>query len=191
MTAGVSGGDRLEAVLRGMAAKLQAGTLRVGFLENSTYPDGTSLPMVAAVQEFGGTINLPPRTQTIYRKLRPDGEFANNAKFVKRAKSNFATLHAVGATKITIPARPYFRTMIKQCSPAWGMALAGILKAQDYDGTKALGLMGFRLRNELQLSIRNWATPPNAPSTVRKKGFDKALVDTGHMLNSVDYEVTE
>ncbi len=35
-------------------------TLRVGFLEGATYPDGTSVPTVAAVQNFGAG-NIPPR----------------------------------------------------------------------------------------------------------------------------------
>jgi hypothetical protein len=27
------------------------------------------------------------------------------------------------------------------------------------------------------------------PATIRRKGFAKPLVDTGHMLNSIDHEV--
>lgn len=189
MSSGAAGGYRLERVLSGMARKLQAGELRVGFLSGATYPDGTSVPMVAATQEFGGTVTVPPRTQTIYRKVRPDGEFAQNARFVKRAKSNFATLHPVAGHTVRIPARPFFRTMIKQCSPGWGKSLAGILKAHDYDAAAALGLMGMLIKGQLQTSIRDWSAPPNAPSTVRGKGFNKPLISSGHLLNSVDFEV--
>ena len=59
----ISGGDKLEAKLRKIAQKLaNGGTLRVGFLEGSTYPDGTSVPMVAAIQEFGApAVGIPPR----------------------------------------------------------------------------------------------------------------------------------
>lgn len=50
----LSGGDKLEKKLAEIAAKAgAAGTLRVGYLEGSTYPDGTSVPMVAAVNEYG------------------------------------------------------------------------------------------------------------------------------------------
>lgn len=61
--ASIKGGDRLAAAL----AKISAGvskpaTLSVGFLEGATYPDGTSVPMVAAIQEFGAPkANIPPR----------------------------------------------------------------------------------------------------------------------------------
>lgn len=59
----IRGGDKLDAALAAIARKLdQGGTLRVGFLENATYPDGTSVAMVAAVQNFGApSRGIPPR----------------------------------------------------------------------------------------------------------------------------------
>ena len=46
-----------------LAAKLgQPRTLRVGFLSSGTYPDGTSVAMVAAIQNFGApSRGIPPR----------------------------------------------------------------------------------------------------------------------------------
>ncbi|WP_375157016.1 hypothetical protein [Enterobacter ludwigii] len=58
-----SGGAALEAKLSELAEKLGDGkTLRVGFLEGATYPDGQSVPMVAAANEYGDpAMNRPPR----------------------------------------------------------------------------------------------------------------------------------
>ncbi|KLP86842.1 hypothetical protein [Enterobacter asburiae] len=58
-----SGGAALEAKLAELAEKLGDGkTLRVGFLEGATYPDGKSVPMVAAANEYGDpAMNRPPR----------------------------------------------------------------------------------------------------------------------------------
>lgn len=58
-----SGGAALEAKLAELAEKLGDGkTLRVGFLENATYPDGQQVAMVAAANEFGNPANnQPPR----------------------------------------------------------------------------------------------------------------------------------
>ena len=58
-----SGGDALEAKLAEIAAKLGEGkTLRVGFLEGAKYPDGQSVAMIAAGNEFGDPAkNRPPR----------------------------------------------------------------------------------------------------------------------------------
>lgn len=58
----VIGGDKLKAYLGDLANKVRSGHVDVGFAEGSTYPDGTSLPMVAALNEFGRPDhNQPPR----------------------------------------------------------------------------------------------------------------------------------
>lgn len=57
----IRGGAKLEARLARMTASLaSAGTLEVGFLANATYPDGTSVALVAALQNFG-TRAIPAR----------------------------------------------------------------------------------------------------------------------------------
>lgn len=57
----ISGGKKLEIELARMAANLAGGkTLRVGFLENATYPDGTPVAMIAAIQDLGSG-DIPPR----------------------------------------------------------------------------------------------------------------------------------
>jgi hypothetical protein len=139
------GGDRLIGTLQSMLTKLRlAHEVSVGFLENSTYPDGTSTPLVAAVQEFGSA---------------------------------------------RIPSRPFFRNMIAKDSPGWPDATKALLKADDYNAKQALGQMGELIRGQLQQSILDTNEPPLAPATVKRKGFSKPLVDTSHMMNSVDYRV--
>ncbi len=61
--ASVTGGGKLTAALAGMAAKAtKASEVSVGFLSGATYPDGTSVAMVAALNEFGRPEkNQPPR----------------------------------------------------------------------------------------------------------------------------------
>ncbi len=50
---------RLDEIARNLK---KAGVVRIGFLENATYPDGTSVALVAAVQDFGApAVNIPPR----------------------------------------------------------------------------------------------------------------------------------
>lgn len=146
---GLSGGDKLEAKLAEIARKMgKGGTLRVGFLEGSTYPDGTSVPYVAAIQEFGDpSHNLPPRS--------------------------------------------YFRSMIAEKASGWGPSMGRVAVANAYDLDQTLGQMGEGIRGQLQTSIRDLISPPLKPATVRRKGFSKPLIDTSHMLNSVDFEVQE
>lgn len=57
----IRGGDGLERHLKELSAKVtKAATVRVGFLEGATYPDGTPVAMVAAIQNFGAG-KIPPR----------------------------------------------------------------------------------------------------------------------------------
>lgn len=149
MSISLSGGDKLGQYLADLQKRLgEGGILRVGFLEDATYPDGTPVAYIAAVNEFGN-----PST----------GQ----------------------------PPRPFFRNMIATQSPGWGVKLEKVLKATDYDVQRSLGLMGEVIKDELQDSIREFESPGLAPATIAAKGFSKPLVDTGHMLNSVDYDVKE
>lgn len=188
---GMAGGDLLRKRLDDIKAKLGAGeVLRLGFLEGSTYPDGTPTAQIAAIQEFGATIKVEASQTTIFRKLDKSGEFMKNGRFVKQKLSNFATTHNVPEHTITIPARPYFRHMIEAKSPGWGVAMAKNLKATDYDAAQTLKRVGEGIKGQLQQSIRDFDEVPLARSTVARKGNDKQLIDTGHMVNSADYEVT-
>jgi hypothetical protein len=146
----VIGGKKLNLALKSIEDKIvNAGVLRVGFLEKSTYPatkKGPSLHVaqVAFWNEFGTT---------------------------------------------RIPARPFFRTTIQRQSTDWGDKLGKAVKATNYDGQKALALLGQSMRDDVENAIAQWSAPGNAPSTIKAKGFDKALVDTGTMQRAVDYEV--
>ena len=144
----ISVGGGIEAKLARMARGLKRGAVvRVGFLEGATYPDGTSVPMVAAIQEFG-------------------------------------------APSANIPPRPFFRGMIKDKSSEWPAGLAQALADNDYDAERALDVTGQAIAGQLRQAIIDYdAGPPLKPATIARKGHDRPLIDTGHMLNSIDYEV--
>jgi len=172
----VSGGDKLKAALEAIARKVdKPATLRVGFLEKATYPDGKPVAMIAAIQEYG-------------------------------------------APRAGIPPRPFFRTMIAQKSGEWPKAIADLLEANDYDIEKVLQIAGAAIAGQLRQSIIDTNEPPLSQVTlmIRKMKSEgavitkaslaiararlasgesvggvptKPLVETGHLLNSVDFEV--
>ena len=138
----------IEAYLADLSRRLGSGrTLKVGFLSGATYPDGTPVALVAAVQNFGA----PSRG---------------------------------------IPPRPFLDQVKAAHENEWPVQLAKLIEAGD-DPVTALGKMGEIMKGQIQQSIRDTDSPPLKPATVRRKGFDKPLIDTGHMLNSVDYAVEE
>ncbi|MDL0009652.1 hypothetical protein NVR49_24000, partial [Enterobacter roggenkampii] len=54
--------DKVMEFLNSVGDQLSSKQLKVGFLEDATYPDGTSMPMVAASNEFGNPASgSPPR----------------------------------------------------------------------------------------------------------------------------------
>lgn len=83
----LTGGAGVEAVLNDLARKVErGGTLRVGFLEGATYPDGTSVAMVAATQNYGAPgRGVPPRP--FFSKMIADKSsgWAKSLKAVFRA----------------------------------------------------------------------------------------------------------
>jgi len=101
-----------------------------------------------------------------------------------------AAIQNWGAPSRGIPPRPFFTNMVRDKSDGWGPALGRIMEANDFDAKRSLALMGEGIAGQLRQSIIDTNSPPLAQSTIDRKGFDKPLVDTSHMLNSVDYEVS-
>lgn len=190
----LDGGKRMKAVLEAMqAAVSNAKSVRVGFLEDASYP----------AQETGAS-----RLLKGIDKLNSVGPFQKGQKpnqlraYRKRQKSSVGppkpqmteALHVAQAAfwdefgTATAPARPFFRNMISAESPDWGQALGNYLKSSDYDAARSLGLMGIDITDALKNSINEWPAD-NAPLTVAIKGFNKGLVHSNLMQRSTDYEV--
>lgn len=139
--------DKVMDALDKAANSFENLQLKVGFLEGSTYPDGTPVPMVAATNEFGNP--------------------ANNQ-----------------------PPRPFFRNAISNHETEWQDATASLIENGD-ETREVLSLLGEIIVDDIKGSIRSLEFPPLSPVTIARKGFDKPLIDTSNMLNSVSYEVSE
>jgi hypothetical protein len=87
------------------------------------------------------------------------------------------------------PPRPAFRSTISHQSKVWGENLGKAIVAHNYDGEAALKDLGQSMRDDLESSIAQWSTPPNAESTIEKKGFNDPLIDTGDMQRAPAYRV--
>jgi hypothetical protein len=96
-----------------------------------------------------------------------------------------------GAPEAKIPPRPFFRAVIAEGKSTWPAILASGVEHYRGDVKSALALLGDQIVGELSQSVRDWSSPPNAPATIAKKGFNKPLIDTGRMANSFSYEVND
>ncbi len=54
----------------------------------------------------------------------------------------------------------------------------------------ALEQVGVVAASKVQIYMTELKTPPNAPSTIKKKGSSNPLIDTGELRSSVTYKVT-
>ena len=79
--------------------------------------------------------------------------------------------------------------MVADKSREWPAAIAGLLKSNNYDAVLTLKQTGDAVAGQLRDSITKITSPPLKPATVKRKGFYKPWIDTGHALQSVDYEV--
>lgn len=94
-----------------------------------------------------------------------------------------------GAPAVPIPPRPFFRNMITRRSKTWGKTLHQFLKKNKYNTHLALMGTGLIMGEQLQLEITEFTDPPNAPSTIKGKGFDKPLEWSKNMKRSIEAEV--
>ncbi len=96
-----------------------------------------------------------------------------------------------GTTKS--PARPFFSNMVALKSPTWGDSLGKLIKVEGYDIATVMAQMGDGIKGQLQQAIVDFNDPPDSDATLARKqskhGKDATLIETGHMLNSVDYKV--
>ena len=89
-----------------------------------------------------------------------------------------------------IPPRPFFRNAIKDKSKEW-LELYKDTQFQTKDMLQTLGIVGTVIKDDIATSITELSDPPNAPSTIKQKGSNNPLIDTGFMRNSVSYVITE
>ena len=175
----ISGGNRLQVALQGMARKLaSAKSVRVGFLENATYPDGTPVAMVAAIQEFGAPkVGIPPRP--FFRNMIA----AKSSEWPK----------AIGDLLI---ANDYDAEKTLKLT---GEGIRGQLQQSIIDTNapelSPVTLMLRKMKSQNPDLIVTGTVVAEARSRVAagesSAGVStKPLTETGHMLNSIDFEVT-
>ena len=172
----IKGGDKLTKRLEELKQKLtNAKSVDIGFLGDADYSNGTPVAFVAATQEYG------------------------NGR---------------------IPPRPFFRNAIQTHKGKWGAMLKKALQTSDGDARKALTIMGAEIQDEIKESIIDFSGVPLSPITLmlrkmKAEGIeitgkqvgiaaarvakgestsgvnDKQLIETGVMLDAVNYRVNE
>lgn len=172
--------------------RLSKKEVTVGIQSGTMTEDGeTTLARIAAVHEFGGTITQQADTVTINRKLKRDGSFANGGRFVKRKKAKFSSTHARRARTIKIPQRSFLRATVDEKQAQITKLATNAVKSviEGTDPEAAMRVVGQSIEGMVQKKITSGPFTPNAPSTIKRKRSSRPLIDTGHMRQSVRYNL--
>jgi hypothetical protein len=172
----VVGGAKLEAYLKGMAKKLaKPGTLRVGFLEGSTYPNGTQVAMVAAIQEYGAPrARIPPRPFFRNMIAAKQAEWPGAIAGLLKDHDPAAALSIAGEAIAGQLRESILRTNAPPLSPVTLMLRKMRIENPGIVITgRTVGIAAARVA-----AGESTAGVPTKP-----------LVWTSHLINSVDYEV--
>lgn len=106
--------------------------------------------------------------------------------------AGYATKNEFGSEDGRVPERSFLRSTVDGNEARYTSELeAAVGKVVDGSANigQAFGLVGAKVARDVQQTIRDMTSPPNAPRTIAMKGSSHPLIDTGRMLQSIDYEV--
>jgi hypothetical protein len=108
---------------------------------------------------------------------------------------DIATFNEFGTVKdgkTHVPARPFIRGWFDEHRDEAIKRLTNLLKevvAGRLTEDAALNRFGLWAQTGIQKTVSEGVPPPNAESTVRRKGSSTPLIDTGVMRSSVSFEI--
>jgi len=147
------------------------------------------LIVIAAANEFGATINHPGGTS--YGYATPEDARKRRMRFLKGG-SGYRVIGITGPHTITIPARPYLRSTMDENQDRY-FAISKKLVGQIVSGEQtkggALEIMGQLIEGDIKRKIITLRSPPNKAATIRRKGSDNPLVNTGLLGGSIRFIV--
>ncbi len=170
----VSGSGGMSAKIREISDKLhKAREVRVGFLENATYPDGTSVAMVAAINNFGAPeAGIPARPFFSDMIARHKGNWGDAfGELIKAVDFDAEKALAMMGEGMAGQLR---EQIVETSSPA-NSAVTNLLKQRFPTGDGVTFADVMQARHDVAAGER-------APA-------GKPLVWSGNLLNSVDKEV--
>lgn len=163
-------------------------SVTVGIHEDTGQVESGDLTMagLGAIHEFGAQINHPGGTSYGYAsKAAAD---RGEVRFLKTG-AGYAELGVTQPHEINIPARPWLGPGVASGNAEY----VKIIERELADGgtpETALHKVGVVAVGMVQKYMTDLRDPPNAPSTIAKKGSSNPLIDSGAMRQSVHYKLT-
>lgn len=172
------GGEKLATRLKEIAEKLsQPKKVRIGFLENASYPDGTPVAMVAALQDGGAPKRgIPPRP--FFRNMVKDESPSWPGKISRGIKANDYDVE---------------KTLGQLGEDVKGALRESIIKINDPPLSPVTVMLRGMRANDPSLVVTGKTVGEAAQRVADGKtnygASTKPEIDSGHMLNSIDSEI--
>lgn len=106
----------------------------------------------------------------------------------------FGTDKAGASHNVYIHPRPFLSGTIDQNMQHYKQVARQVTDAVlvgEYPIEHAMGILGEQIVSDIKKNIIAGIPPGNQESTIRAKGSSTPLIDTGHLLDSITYEVKE
>jgi len=103
-----------------------------------------------------------------------------------------AAIAEFGAPEQNIPPRPFFTPTIAAQKKKWAATIGkGVVEVREgnLNADQVLARVGDTAVSDLQAMIKSITSPPLAEATIRAKGFNKPLIDTGMMMRNIVSQV--
>lgn len=176
-----------DAIQKALRALMVDKYVTVGIHEDAGNHESDDITnaQLGAVHEFGSEITHPGGTSYGYAsKAAAD---RNDVRFLKSGRG-YMELGVTGPHIIKIPARPWLNPGVASGNAEY---LTIIEKTLSDGGTmtQALNKVGVVAVGKVQKYMTDLRTPPNAPSTIKKKGSSNPLIDSGALRQSVTYKI--
>lgn len=186
------GGAGLARKLDSIARKIAtANSVRVGFLEDATYPAGEqgAHALLKAVDKLNAVGphkpgQKPNRARKYKARLKKRVGPPKPAPILHVAQVMYWAEFGTATSK----ARPFMRNTIAAESKLWGRMVAAGMAQHGYNSAQVLKLLGEQIRDRFVKAIVDWPAD-NAPLTVAMKGFNHGLIYHGIAQRHVEYEV--
>lgn len=160
----------------------------VGIHEEAGDVESGDLTMASlgAINEFGADIKHPGGTSYGYAsKAAADRD---EVRFLKKG-AGYMELGVTQPHDINIPARPWLEPGVASATPEVLLTIQDGMEA-GHSMDQILEAVGVVAAGKVKVYMTDLKTPPNAASTIRKKGSSNPLIDTGAMRQSVTHKVS-
>ena len=135
--------------------------------------------------------NVTPEARALFTQLEALDKLKVDVGFLEGSgeMAAIAAYNELGTS--TIPPRPFMSQTVSSHGDEISKAIADGCSVVMEGGSaaEALDQIGSKVKGLIQNEMASGNFTPNAPETIKKKGSSTPLIDTGRMMQSVEYAV--